>query len=183
MFNTNDRDRQAEFFSDLPDTTKKTKKRGFKLGKVAISLSYENLIILAIGLIMMLIVCYSLGVERGKHLAQLEPEGIKEIEQERVQKAPPQKSPEPEQKRIRIKVASSKEIAKTFPYIQVASFRTQKHARKEMELLKDRGFWPFTLTWGRYKVVCVGGYKNDGEASRDFKQLRKVYADCILRNE
>lgn len=181
MFNSNDKDTQAEFFSDLAGMTKKAKKVKFRLEKVAVSLSYEYLMILAIGLIMLLIVCFSLGVERGKHLAQFKTEDIKQIKQEQVQKAPAQKAPEPEEQRIKIKVASSKEtFNKTFPYIQVASFRTQKHAKKEMELLSDRGYRPFALTWGKYKVVCVGGYKNEDEASKDLRQLKNVYADCIL---
>ena len=199
MFNSDDKDRQAEFFSDLPDTAKETKKRRFLKGRVAVSLSQENLIFFAIGFIMLLIVCYSWGVERGKNLVQLIPlypdtltgtsghkraqesEDIQEVKQEQAQKRPTKKSPKPQVKKIKVKLAQAKNVAKTLPYIQIASFRTDKYARREIDQLKNRGYQPFLAQWGEYRVVCVGGYKNKDEAAMALKQLKKVYADCILR--
>lgn len=188
MFNSNEKDRQVEFFSDLPGKSKKSRKDKLRLAKTFVSLSYENIIILSIGLIMLLIVCYSSGVERGKHLAQLIPlraqesEDIK-VEQEQVQKSPTIKAPGPQEKKIKVKLAQTKNAAKTLPYIQIASFYTDKYARKEIEQLKNKGYQPFLTQWGKYRVVCVGGYKNRDEATMALKQLRKVYADCILRNK
>ncbi|NQS99861.1 MAG: SPOR domain-containing protein, partial [Candidatus Omnitrophica bacterium] len=69
------------------------------------------------------------------------------------------------------------------PYIQVASFRTDKYASKEMQRLQSNGYQPFTLKWGKYRVVCVGGYNDPEEAKQALKQLKKVYADCILRKK
>lgn len=195
MFNSNDKDRQAEFFSDLPDAAKETKKRRFLKGRVAVSLSQENLIFFAIGLIMLLIVSYSWGVERGKKLAQLIPlypdghkraqesEDIQAARQEQVQKTRTRKSPEsePAKRKIKTKLAQAKNVAKILPYIQIASFRTDKYARREIDQLKNRGYQPFLAQWGKYRVVCVGGYKNKDEATMALKQLKKVYADCILR--
>jgi len=180
MFDSNDKDRQAEFFSDLPDTAKETKKRRFHKGRVALSLSQENLIFFAIGLIMLLIVSYSWGVERGKNLAGKD---IQEARQAQAQKRPTRKSPEPEpaKRKIKTKLAQVKNVAKTLPYIQIASFCTDKYARREIDQLKNRGYQPFLAQWGKYRVVCVGGYKNKDEATMALKQLKKVYADCILR--
>ena len=83
---------------------------------------------------------------------------------------------------MKIKVAQVWEPPKTPPYIQVASFRTDKYAREELERLKNKGHHPFLTRWGNFRVVCVGGYKNKNEAVTALKQLRKVYADCILRS-
>lgn len=181
MFNPDEQDRQGEFFSELPREPKKPFKKRFNLGRIAISLSYENLILLTIGLIMTLIVCYSLGVEKGRHLAGLQDQEIIEA-QEQIQATPKQMPPEPKKKKMRIKVAEKqKSITQDSPYIQVASFRTTKFASKEMQQLKIKGYQPFTLTWGKYKVVCVGGYNNKDEANQALTQLKKLYADCILR--
>ncbi len=168
MFDSrSDKDEQKEFFNNYPEMSKRPKKRtNFGLGKVAVSLSYENIIILSIGLVMLLIVCYSLGVEKGRHLVQARSEDI-QLEQEEVQKTPKIESPKP----------------KVLPYIQVASFRTDKYARKEIERLKNKGYRPFATTRGKYRVVCVGGYKNRDEARKALKQLREVYTDCILYNK
>jgi len=190
MFNSEEKHKQVEFFSDSPSMFKKQKKDKLRLDKIAISLSYENVLIAAIGLIMLLVACYSLGVEKGKHLVQLKQEPIKvegitdtaEVKEEQRAKEAPEKSAP--QKKIRVKVAKTEQTtSQKNPYIQVASFRTDKYAKKEMVRLENKGYKPFTATWGRYKVVCVGGYQNKEEASKDLKQLKQLYADCILHNE
>ena len=194
MFDSNDKDRQAEFFSDLPDTAKETKKRRFLKGRVAVSLSQENLIFFAIGLIMLLIVCYSWGVERGKNLAQAIPfypdgrkraqesEDIQAARQEQAQKRPTGKSPEPEpaERKIKTKVAFKGASRYT---IQVATLRKTVSVKQEIERLKDRGYYPFIVGRGKFSEICVGNYKNKNEASVDLEKLRKLYADCFTRNK
>lgn len=193
MFNSDDKDKQRELFSNEAYVSKKPKRNRLWLGKIAISLSYENIIIVAIGLIMILIVCYSLGVERGKYLAQVAGAGqewqrraeeIKDIqpEQEQAQEAPVTESPQPKKEKLKVKRASLEEAPRALPYIQVASFRTDKYAREETEQLRSKGYQAFATRWGKYSVVCVSGYKNKDEAFRDLKQLRKLYADCILHS-
>jgi cell division septation protein DedD len=93
MFDSNDKDKQGELFSDLSGIGKKQKKLNLNLGKIALSLSYENLIVLSIAVIMVLIVCYSLGVERGKYLVRRETENSEGIKQAGVSKVPKKKSP------------------------------------------------------------------------------------------
>lgn len=199
MFNSNQQDKQEELFDDLAQMSKKIKKKGFSLGRIALSLSYENTFLVTIGLIMLLIVCYSLGVEKGKRLARLKSESI-EVEQGQLEKRPQFKSlqpplgspqggsedrnlQQPKQKKTKVKVAQAQKTSKAPPYIQVASFRTDKYARKEKEQLEEKGYQSFVATWGNFKVVCVGGYKNRAEASSALHKLRKLYADCILHNE
>ena len=188
MFNSEETGRQIEFFSDASTKSSKQKKEKFRLGKIILSLSYENMLILAIALIMLLVTCYSLGVEKGKQLAQAaqEPAKVQTIvdtaeakEKEQAKEEPTKSTPE---KRVRVKVVNAEEAPRSKAYIQVASFLTNKYAQKESKRLKDKGYAPFTANWGKYKVVCVGGYQSQDEASRDLKQLKQLYADCILRN-
>lgn len=187
MFNTNGRDRQAEFFSDLPDTAKETKKR-FHKGRVAVSLSQENLIFFAIGLVMLLIVCYSWGVERGKNPAQLIPlraqesEDIQEARQEQAQKRPTRKPPEPEPAKRKIKTKLASRAASRYT-IQVVTLRKKVSVKQEIEQLRNRGYYPFIVSRGKFSEICVGNYKNRNEASADLKKLRKLYADCFARSK
>lgn len=184
MFDSkSDKDEQKELFNNYSEMSKRPKKRtNFGLGKVAISLSYENIIILSIGLVMLLIVCYSLGVEKGRHLVQARSEDI-QLEQEEVQKTPKVESPKPKEKKMKIRVTQTEDTSNVLPYIQVASFRTDEYARKEITRLKNKGYRPFAAMRGKYRVVCVGGYKNRDEAHKALKQLREVYTDCILYNK
>jgi len=185
VFNSEQKDRQVEFFGDSSGKSKKPMKDRLRLGKIAVSLSYENILILAISVVMLLIVCYSLGVEKGKQMAFLKNGPIEtiEIKQEQAQKKAGQPTPQPKKEKPRVKVAKTTQLTKTFPYIQVASFRTEKYATEEQDSLKDKGYQAFTTTWGNYKVVCVGGYKDVSEASEDLGELKESYADCILHNK
>lgn len=192
---------QGELFSDLSGVSKKIKRTKLSLGKVALNLSYENIIILSIGLIMLLIVCYSLGVERGKYIiqakakntAQRQTEGLEQSRQElpeeqkqEEQKMPTIKPQQPKRKKLRIKAAQTPaavEAPVSLPYIQVATFRTDKYAKAEIERLNNKGYQVFLRSRGKFKVVCVGGYSNKEEAFRSLKALRKIYSDCFLRHK
>ena len=189
----NGQNEQVEFFHDLAGMAKKPKKKRFVLGKVAVSLSYENLLVLAIGLIMLLIVCYSLGVENGKQFSQINSEVPQDKQRQQVpeQQVQQQKLEEPKTQAPKPKRKLKLRVAKNTPpaaagspaYIQVASFRTDKYANREIERLKNSGHRAFVSRWGQYRVVCVGGYQDEAEAARAFTELKKVYADCILHNK
>jgi hypothetical protein len=180
MFNSDNSSKQAELFNDLPGLTKKPRKRKFSLGKVAISLSYENLIIMIIAIIMLFIISYSLGVEKGKHLVVLKKDNLVEETphiQERVEKKPLKRSPQPlKKKKTRTKFASQYTI-------QVATFRKSVSVQQEMERLKNKGYQPFVINRGKFSEICVGSYSSKNAASVDLAKLRKIYADCFLRNK
>lgn len=188
MFSSEHKEKQVEFFNDLPGTSGKPKRK-FNLARIALSLSYENIIIFSIGSIMLLIVCYSLGVEKGKRLVMVQGEEIT-IEAEpnpsfgfSQDDSKTGKPAEPQKKKIRVEVAKEPEDLKKLPYIQVASFRTDKYARKEMQELKNKGYQSFLSKWGNFSVVCVGRYKNKDKARIALKNLKKLYADCILHSK
>ncbi|MBN2097254.1 MAG: SPOR domain-containing protein [Candidatus Omnitrophica bacterium] len=173
MFNPNP-EQQAELFQELSDQPQKSKRAKFNLTKIALILSYENIIILSIGLVMVLIVCYSLGVERGKYLVQAKSEDLElrpteQTEQvQETQSAPTVKPDLPKQgKKIKI---------------QVATFRSDKYAEIAKKRLEHSGFQPFVVTRGTFREVCVGGYSDKQEAKQALKELRKMYADCFIRN-
>lgn len=68
------------------------------------------------------------------------------------------------------------------PYtIQLAAFRTENQATKEMAVLRTKGYKPRILAKGGYYQVSVGQYQNREEAAGDLKTLKKRYKDCYLR--
>ena len=200
MFDSEEKERQPELFSDLPAESKRRKRMPFNLGRIAVSLSYENILILTIGLVMLLIVCYSLGVEQGRHLAKVvgkdiqeveiieqgaqagpaEDKGIKdaEIAEEKEEQAESQQtSPKPLQKKVRVKVAAAPKYT-----IQVATFRTEQSVEKEKQRLEGKGYRPYVISRGQFSEICVGAYQEMNEASGDLQELKKIYGDCYVRN-
>ena len=183
MFNSDYKDRpapldskhsmgQAEFFADLSGRSKKTRKTKLNLAKIVVSLSYENVIILSIGLIMLLIAGYCLGVEKGKHRAQFKSEPVK---------SKPASRPEAEKKMPEAEKKMEAGVAAKNYTIQVATFRNTASVKQELARLNKRGYQPFVVNRGEFSELCVGNYQNKDEAYRDLKKLKKTYADSYLR--
>ncbi|MBN3038833.1 MAG: SPOR domain-containing protein [Candidatus Omnitrophica bacterium] len=187
MFDKKDKDKQVEFFADYSCTSKKSRRPKLSLGKIALSLSYENIIILAIGMIMVLIVCYSLGVERGKDLAQANIKGLdastQVTESETItkdeEKASQKEESEPLIKKRKVKIA----VTEPFYTIQVATFLKSSSVEKEVQRLKNKGYESFIVSKGKYTEICIGKYKHKNEAATDLKELKRLYGDCFVRKQ
>lgn len=188
MFDSEEKERQSELFSDLPVESKKPRRTPFRLGRVSLSVSYESILIVTIGLVMLLIVCYSLGVEQGKQIAgaKIEDSEIKEVEiiaerqiikEKEAEKKAEETAPKPPAKKIKVKVAAAPKYT-----IQVATFRTEDSAEKEKQRLKKKGYQPFVISRGRFSEICVGAYQKINEATPDLENLKKIYGDCYVRN-
>lgn len=136
---------------------------------------FERIILLMIGFIITGVISFSLGVEKGRHLAML-PDVVREISQPAIQKP---KAIEESPKAIE---ASPKIKEPTIGYtIQVASYQTKTLAQKEMEILKQKGLLSLILTKGSYTVVCVGHFSNREMAKSILTELKKRYRDCYIR--
>ncbi|MFH1045983.1 MAG: SPOR domain-containing protein [Candidatus Omnitrophota bacterium] len=211
MFESEHKDKQVEFFNDYTCMSKKPRTSKLALGKIALSLSYENVIIVSIGLIMILIVCYSLGVEKGKYLAKLSTDvdviaikaeptpSLESAKTENLIKEVPLKSPikettKPKDEPLPTKTAEEKKapapqekkvkikIANKQLYtIQVATFRQSTSVQKETDRLKKIGYSSFPISSNKLTALCIGNYKSKGEASKDLVKLKKLYSDCYVR--
>ncbi|MBU1998427.1 MAG: SPOR domain-containing protein [Candidatus Omnitrophota bacterium] len=65
--------------------------------------------------------------------------------------------------------------------IQVASYKTQVSAQREVEELKKKGFSSLILSKGKYLVVCVGKFEDKESAKSSIVRLKNKYQDCLLR--
>lgn len=184
MFDSDKKDKQAEFFNDYSCVSKKPRSQKFNFGKTVLTLSYENIVVSSIGFLMVLIICYSLGVERGKHLVIVSTKTIEitseatQIKEEQEKTKPVKTNPKPTIKRPRIEIA-----LKPMYTIQVATFRKNSSVKKERQRLEVKGYKPFVLTKGKFYEICIGNYQklNDAVASKEMVNLKKMYGDCFVR--
>ncbi|MFQ5952061.1 MAG: SPOR domain-containing protein [Candidatus Omnitrophota bacterium] len=144
----------------------------------------EYTVIIAIGILILMIVAYAVGVERGKRIqaAQLAKERLPKaqvLENKRVTTTT--RVTEPEKKEQAAPVAT-KTIEKAQAYtIQLASFKNEDSARAEIVKLKKMGFKASFSKKGSWYQVYIGGYRNMEEALEARKKLVKYYKDCYIR--
>lgn len=169
-----------------------------------LTLSLENIIVLCIIFVMVLVLFFSFGVERGKKIALLAPTGgdaaIVRTVKENTVKPTAQKIPQDErEERVVFPVNVPEEIReerepafkpplerteeqeKLFT-IQVASFKLEKNAKMEADRLKGIGHNDtFVVPKGDYSIVCVGKFIQMNEAKQFSSKLKKRYNDCLVR--
>lgn len=195
------KEKQGEFFSEFEAPSIKKRSYFFRqeiaLGKkIMLNLSYENLILFFIVFIMLLVIFFSLGVEKGRRIALKTEQTIID---RGVQKVIEKKAPAEEKKveTITSKIDKTKEVESTKtnktteekitevslkPYtIQVIAFKKAEYAEKEMERLKNEGYDVFMIPSNEWIQVCVGKYANKEESKKDFDILKKKYPTCYIR--
>ena len=160
-----------------------------------ISFSYESLVLIIIGVIILTLVGYMLGIEQGRGLQggiktntttlpklpediEEEKEGLDgtEIslpagpgEREAAGKPLPEIQPVPQI------------FAKPYT-IQLITYSREKSARKELEKLEKAGCDDIRIVEenGYYKV-CAGSYAAQKEADKNLRNFRRRYRDCFTR--
>jgi cell division septation protein DedD len=65
--------------------------------------------------------------------------------------------------------------------IQVASISRAENAKRELTRLKNKGYSAFSLSKGKYIVICVGRFGAKEEAAISAQKLKSRYPDCIIR--
>ncbi len=171
------REIQKELFEEFTQPVRLRKKiLGPGAGKriYNIRLSNEQLIFIFIGLVILLVICFSLGVERGKRIviARREPAKEKVV----VEK----KAETPIEEKISKEPVIVKEVSS--PYvIQVAAYKDNKQAEKEKELLEKRGYVAEIAKSGKYYIVYVAGFANRKKAESIAKKLKHRYKDCFVK--
>lgn len=167
-----------------------------------LTLSQENIIVLCIVLLMVCIVFFSYGVERGKRVAQAN--GSPVIEQKEVQESviviadPVVQEAEvviqeveivPEelitvQEEVLDIPSESNEVLENFYTVQIASFKLESNAHKEAaKAAKVAGnkHESFVVPKGKHSIVCVGKFIQRERAKAFSKKIKKKYGDCLVR--
>lgn len=132
--------------------------------KKNLSLSYENSIFLIIGFAMACIICFSLGVEKGRREVGITSNMQQEASEEGA-----------EIKQQAIDTPVEKYI------IQLAAFKKRGPAEDELKKLKSEGYIGSIKQSGDYYQLFIGSFETKSEADRLRKKLLKKYPDCYVK--
>lgn len=194
-------DKQGELFSEFEAPNAKKPglflRQDIALGKkIILKFSYENLVLFFIVFIMLLVVFFSLGVEKGKRIVSHREIARIDRAVDKVVKRPT-KVEEGKSKTFitpveididkfkDVKLGTTIEKAADVPEkpytIQVIAFKKEENAKKEVEQLKSKGYDVFMIPSSEWIQVCIGRYTNKEESKKDFDILKKKYPTCYLR--
>lgn len=140
-------------------------KKEMALGKkIVVSVSYENLVLFFIVLIMLIVVFFSLGVERGKRAA--------------IKWAVTNTDKAGKRERVRPKA----DDAAFKPYtIQILVTKKIEDAQTEAARLSSMGYGAFIIQSRAGHHVCVGRYASAADTNEDLPALKARYPDCYPR--
>ena len=146
-------------------------------------LSIDSVVMLSIGVILAIIISFSLGVEKGKKITSVELNNSPKQETKQISiddsKEKQQIKNEEEKKEV---LPSDEEKSITAKYvIQVASYKKSSDANMERKKLEKEGFAAIIITSGDWKQVCVGNFSNTKESIPVLNKLRKRYHDCFIK--
>jgi len=170
---------QGEFFSEFQASGGNKFayfKKEMALGKkMVLSISYENLVLFFIVLIMLVVVFFSLGVEKGKRVA------AKYMRTWAAAHA--NKTAEKKEGRENPDESSEKSADLQFkPYtIQVMAVKKIEEAQREVARLNDAGYKAFIVQSSAWYHVCAGRYATIAEANNNLSAIKGKYPNCYIR--
>jgi len=176
-----------------------------------IVLSFENLVVIFVFILISLIVAYSIGVERGRrHTAVARPvaQAAVPVAVKRDSVPHPQLSVSPvvpvSVNVVPVSVPPAEIVRTTTPSapvlppfaqnspsekvvdkgytIQVASYKSESFALKEANALQSQGMKSLVLMKGSHWIVCVGQFAKPDEAKKLLNKLKKKYKDSLIRS-
>lgn len=158
-------------------------------------LPLDTLILLGIVVFLLLILSFSLGVEKGRKTAYRNLEKEKQLLKESqfqtadVKNSPKQTAVETKDSEVQKTEKEPKQtiIEKEESWddnkylIQVATYLTEKTAKQEAEKLQNKGYPVVITKKGKFVVIFVGGFKDKEKAKENMKSLKEKYKDCFIR--
>ena len=198
--NINYKQPQFELFPANSATLGDIDKPKFLLANL--TLSVESLVIFSILGIMVALFSFSLGVERGKHVAaQTMDEKVAEAWNVGARTVAPSVAPAPV---LRAPVAArpvgnmglllsagSRRIAPAHVNtpsgvgghftLQLATYGSQEYARQDALILKAKKFQSFLIKSGKYWLVCVGNFTSKEGATAFLRKLPEPYRSSQVR--
>lgn len=136
--------------------------------------NHEKALLITAGLIVISIISFSLGVEKGKKIASIRSHS-------RLDLALDEK---PIKENIQTAVTAVKEepvTTKDGYTIQLACYKTRSYADKEAQTLKIKGLTPLIQEKGDYIVLCVGNFSDKETAKILLLKLKTRYQGCYVR--
>jgi len=135
---------------------------------------YEKFIMVLIGFIVTGIICFSIGVERGRQTAGLLKTDSR-FDTAAIQQRPVE-IPKPRES------TNTKTDNDSDNYtIQIASYQSRAVAQREAAFLKKKGLTTIIIAKGTYTILCVGNFPDKQKANTSLVEMKKKYRDCFIR--
>lgn len=166
-------EKQKELFGEFQEPEKKLKffknKNRFLPNRMLIlQFSAEKLTFLLIGTVLLIILTFCLGVERGKRIAS----GAAKAPETMQVKAPVQAKAPTEKK------SGSTEKIHT---IRIATYINKTSAENITAKIKKEGFPAYIVKSGNFFLICVGDYNTRQDAEAALSTLKKNYQDSYIK--
>lgn len=182
--------KQPELFDEFPRVSKRGRRKFRFFKKLAITISHENFLFGAILILMAMVVCFTVGVERGKKIGT----GVV-VSYQMPQSPPVNKEITEVGKSSEIPVEMSKEEAvsiqepiptaleKVHYLIQLVTYTRRDYVDKELTKLKKQGFQPQVVRSGRFFKIVVGPYSSKKKATSVLKRFTSeaTYSSAYIK--
>ena len=189
---TEKEERQFELFDDYaaPQPAEgRVYKKLFDSERRAINLAYEQMIFLSCVIILSLVVTFSLGIERGRHIGLARNTAQVSAQKKPIPlqgdvaapSAPENKKAGPPLLKFHKAMDTETSVIADGSYIiQLVSYKKENFAREELERLKVKGMNPFIKRSGDYYLVYMA-YNTRQDADNSVKALKRRYKDCFVK--
>ncbi|MDD4183502.1 MAG: SPOR domain-containing protein [Candidatus Omnitrophica bacterium] len=198
------RGEQLKFFNESNDSNSKLKRK-------LIVIPLDTFVLSSVVILLLFILAFSLGVEKGRKIIIASDEVAslpeKELRQENINIITQNKTISGKEQKIAVsqlpkrtetrqaipavnmpqavdkktEATQAPASAKEGYYIQIASYNKENFALDEAKKLKNKGFPAYTAKKGSFVVLYVGTFKTITEAQKNVGLLKKNYKDCVLR--
>ncbi len=170
---------QPELFDEFSKNQKKGRmffKKLPRAQKINIIVSQEKLIFFAIAIVILFIIIFSLGVERGKKI-----EATRYFKKAKYTQQTAEHEVKSENEKELKKIVTAIPVEQKIFTVQVAAFKKLPQANEEVKKLKEKNDNVFIEKRGDYNIVYVGKFKNKQEALNKQNKLKIKYKDCFIR--
>lgn len=156
------------------------RKAGIENPAFAVTLKADKIVFISIAVIMMMVIVYALGVERGRSLSQ------KLSQAPAVHSAPVVKAVteiKPVASIAQVPAAmTAKDLSKPYT-IAVASLSKKETAQAEAARMKNIGFDSFVIYSSPYYVVCIGAFadKTGTASQKELARVKRFSRDAYFR--
>lgn len=138
--------------------------------------NYEKIILSIIAFLIVGIISFSLGFEKGKKIVAKTPSVSSAV----IEKVKTKESIQSLPVRQEVSPTITQTEQKNYT-IQVATYKSKTYAQKEAQILRNKGFQPLIFSKENYIQLCVGKFSNKEEARLSLIELKKRYADSFIR--
>lgn len=150
-------------------------------GKVLMTFTLERVIFISIGIIMLMVIVYALGVEKGKSIGKAAATPSAKLQIEKQAQSQPVKI-DKQKPIVPVRLESTRDFGKPYTIVAV-TFTRKDTATQEVNRLKKEGFDAALVQSDSYFLVCIGAYpdKDSSQSKTALGKARKIHKDAYFK--